>query len=246
MISILLPAYNEQKNIVKCIKNIAVVLSKNNYRIIVVNDGSRDRTLEKLHRLRNKYPLVIINHPVNLGVASALRSGLKEVVNRSKSTNDILIVMEADGTSDPSLLIQMISKINRGDDIVIASRYQPGGKYLSFPPKRLALSHLANITFKLLFPHPSIRDYTIFYRAYRLEVLKKALDYYGETFIISKYFTANTEILIKISDFTKKIREIPFVYDYSQKSGKSSLKITLNLLQYFKFILSYKLLKPHE
>lgn len=244
MIAILIPAYNEEKNITKTIRAVDKIV-KTRHRFYVVDDGSRDKTNAVIRRLMKKHPITLLSHRINRGVAEALKTGLEAIVKSGKDT-DTLIIMEADGTSDPKLAPHMLAALSAGSDIVIASRHIPRGRYLKFPLKRLFLSYAANLTFRTLFPHPTITDYTIFYRAYKLGVVKKAMEYYGKTLLISKFFTANTELLIKLTDFSDRISEVPFVYNYGLKTGRSGLKTLPNLREYFKFIIAYKLLKPHE
>lgn len=244
MIAILIPSYNEEKNISGTIRATHTVLKGSPHRFYIVDDSS-DATPRILTRLARTIPITLVPHPKNRGVSEALLWGIKAIAKRCRR-GDSLIIMEADGTSDPQVISLFLSKLASGADVVIASRYVPGGSYKKFPLKRLFLSHAANFTFRYYFPHRQISDYTIFYRAYNIGLIKKALNYYGETLLISKYFTANTELLIKLTDFTKKIAEVPFTYNYSAKAGKSALKVFPNVVQYFKFILGYKLLKPHE
>ncbi|MBX4205832.1 glycosyltransferase, partial [Candidatus Microgenomates bacterium] len=237
MIKVLIPAYNESKNIKSCLFAINKVLKANKlpHKFLIIDDGSQDNTLEILKQIKKELNLDIIEHKVNKGVAAAFSSGLA-AVNKKLSDGDIIVITEADGTSDPKILPQMIERIKKGADIVIASRYKKGGKYKNFPTKRLFFSRSANLVCRVLYPLKSVRDYTIFYRAYSANVIKKSIKIYKSNLIKTKFFTANAEILIKMMKITKKIEEVAFVYDYSKKKGKSGLKIGKNLVQYAKLI----------
>jgi len=237
MIRILIPAYNEEKNVSTCLKGIstALIQEKEDFRFYVVNDGSIDKTPKILEKLKNHLPLVIINHPKNKGVAEAFRSGFKTLSKISKDS-DFIILMEADGTSSPKLLKEIISKLREGFDVIISSRYIAGGGYKNFPLRRRVLSIAANTILKIFFPIPNVKDYTIFYRGYRTTAIKKLIKKYGKGFIKTKNYVANAEILIKISSFTQKITEIPFVYNYGKKKNASAMKILSNTKAYLKFI----------
>ncbi|MBU0618899.1 glycosyltransferase family 2 protein [Patescibacteria group bacterium] len=235
MIRIIILAYNEAANIEDCLIQATKVLGNQPHRFYVVNDGSVDETLSILNRRVKDFPLTLINHQVNQGVAAALRSGIIQVVKQGRA-NDVVVVMEGDGTSDVKLLRPMIAQVNQGQDIVIASRYQPGGAYCNFSLKRRFFSRSANFIFNWIFPCPQVRDYTIFYRAYRLGLLKKACQVYQNRLINSEHFVANTELLVKLMRLTQKIKELPFTYDYGYKKSPSSLNIPRNLWQYLKFI----------
>lgn len=237
MIRILIPAYNEAENVSSCLNDISTILSqeKENFRLYVVNDGSIDKTPEILEKLKNRLPLVILNHPKNKGVSEAFRTGFRKLAKISKDS-DFIILMEADGTSNPNLLKQIISKLRGDFDVVISSRYVAGGSYKNFPLRRHILSIAANTILKIFFPIPNVKDYTIFYRGYRAATIKKLIKKYGKGFIKTKNYVANAEILIKISSFTKKIIEIPFVYNYGRKKNASAMKILSNTRAYLKFI----------
>ncbi|MDO8657569.1 MAG: glycosyltransferase [Candidatus Levybacteria bacterium] len=235
MIRIIIPVYNEEKNIENCIIKVAQVIKGQKYQFCIINDGSKDSSGSIINRLSQKFPIKLINHETNRGIAQVFRSGIIDMIKEGK-TGDIIVIMEGDGTSNPQLLIPMIRSVINGGDIVIASRYKSGGGYLNFPIKRLFYSRLANMVFRIIFPSEKVKDYTIFYRAYSFKILKKVLQTYKDNLITSKYFVANTELLIKLMKLTKDIEEIPLMYDYGQKKGKSGLNIRKNLFQYLIFI----------
>lgn len=238
MLRILIPVYNEEKNIKRCIRQV-IDFVPSDYKIYVVDDGSQDQSPQILAKLAKRAPLKIITHKTNLGVSEALKTGLREVISQGDDS-DAVVIMEGDGTSDPSILPKMLEKIKNGCDLVIASRYAKGGGYRQFPPLRKFYSLLANFVFRLLFPHQGVSDYTIFYRGYRLRPLKKAYGAHGG-FINSRYFVANTEILLKLLPHTRRVCEIPFLYDYGLKKGRSSLNVTRNVGEYIRFIVRTKL-----
>lgn len=240
MIYLIIPAYNEEKNIKGCIAEAAEELGDKKHRFIVVNDGSRDKTLKVVKDILGKYPITIVNHETNKGVAAVIRSGVTRVIPDGKE-GDIVFVIEGDGTSDCGLLGEMTDKLEAGYDVVIASRYLPGGAYKNFPIKRWILSKTANILFRIIFPSEKISDYTIFFRGYSYNILKRATEVYGDKLISMRYFEANTELLVKLMKLTDKIAEVAFVYDYGYKKGKSSLNIRKNLVQYWKLVVDQKL-----
>lgn len=235
MLRIVIPAYNEEENIQRCIEAIARNLNGRDYVINVVDDGSRDNTPKILKRLSSRFPLKVITHQTNLGVSAVLKSGIGQVVKDGEDT-DVLVIVEGDGTSDSSLLTLMVGKVEEGYDLVIASRYKKGGGYRRFPIKRLFFSLSANFIFRVLFPYRGVSDYTIFYRAYRLKILRKVLDKYKDDFLTSQHFVGNAEILLKVMPYVGRVYEVPYLYDYGLKKGKSSLVVRKNLWEYLKFI----------
>jgi len=90
---------------------------------------------------------------------------------------------------------------------------------------------------KFYFPIQNVIDYTIFFRAYRIGLVKKATEHFGRFGLIqSKGFVANAELLIKLSIFTKKIKEVPFTYNYGKKIGQSKINVFRTINEYFVLI----------
>jgi len=240
MIRVIILAYNEAKNLPRVIPDVAEALGNSEYRIYAVDDGSTDTTAEVLVTLASFYPLTVLTHQPNKGVASAFRTGLTAVI-QDAADQDVVVLMEGDGTSSPVLLPEMVRRIRNGADIIIASRYRQGGGYKNFPLKRLLLSRGANFVFRLMFRIPGATDYSIFYRAYRIPPLRAAFTALGTRFIESTTFLANAEILVKLKPYLRRVEEIPLFYDYGLKKGKSGMKVWKNLQSYLQFIAHHAL-----
>lgn len=238
MIWIIIPAYNEGRNLPGVMHDIVGALGNTPYRAFIINDGSRDDTLSVAHALAKDFPIEVLNHAVNRGVAEVFRTGITRAASLAQPDEPI-IIMEGDGTSDPSLILPMARRIKAGTDLVIASRYCAGGRYQGFPLKRLILSKGANIVFRVLFPVQKVRDYSIFYRAYRAGCLQDALAHFGQKFITVQTFFANIEILLHLVPYLTRVEEIPLIYDYGKKQGKSGMKVWKNLRSYLSFIIHH-------
>lgn len=111
---IIIPAYNEEKNIVRVVEELRTKYPQYDY--VVVNDGSSDNTA-KICR-KNGYQLLDL--PVNLGLAGAFQTGLKYAYMKKY---DCAIQFDADGQHRPEFIGAMIDKIEEGYDIVIGSRF---------------------------------------------------------------------------------------------------------------------------
>ncbi len=109
-----IPAYNEEDNIVNVVKNIIEKYPEYDY--IVINDGSSDHTSRRCHR--NNYE--IIDLPVNLGIAGAFQTGLKYAY---RNNYDAVLQFDADGQHRPEYIKAMLEKLESGFDIVIGSRF---------------------------------------------------------------------------------------------------------------------------
>ncbi len=236
MIHIIFPVYNEKENLAGLVAGIRASLVPGTYRMVAVNDGSTDGSLELLDRLKGQ-DLLITGSVINMNVGAVFSAGIAKVLEAA-GDDDVVVIMESDQTSEQGLVAPMARMIERQEaDIVIASRYLPGGKYANFPLPRLVFSHLANRLMRACFPVGAVRDYTIFFRAYRARVLRQASAYFGPFGLIqSKGFVANAELLVKLSIFTRKITEIPFVYNYGQKKGASKIHVLRTINEYFVLI----------
>lgn len=239
MTRIIIPAYNEGANLGPLAAAIATALDGEPYRLYLVNDGSRDDTAAVATSLQHRFPLTLLTHEVNRGVAAAFRTGFQAAVIRDSADDDVVVLLEGDGTSDPALLPEMARRVRAGADLVIASRYRPGGGYRRFPLKRHLLSRVANLLFRLAFPIPGVRDYSIFYRAYRVPPLRSCMAAYGPRFIEATTFLANAEILVKLRPYVRRAEEVPLLYDYGRKQGKSGMKVGKNLRSYLAFLLRH-------
>jgi dolichol-phosphate mannosyltransferase len=243
MIYIVLPVYNEENNISRVIGDIRNTLKKEKYQIVAVNDGSYDKSLEILGKLK-KSDLHIESYQTNMNVGAVFSTGIAYVLNHAKS-EDLMVIMESDGTSACDVLIKLITQIrNDKSDVVIASRYQKGGSYRNFPILRRVFSFFASHLMRYYFPINNVFDYTIFFRIYRVSIIKLALSHFGMYGLIQSLgFVANAELLIKLSFFTDKISEIPFIYDYGKKKGASKIGIIRTINEYFTVVTYLQLIR---
>lgn len=230
-----LPAYNEEESLPNLLNRIAELKSSHNLKVnvIVVNDGSSDKTEEVSRNSSDNLDLTIVNHEKNMGLGQAVQTGIKEALSLA-GINDIIIIMDADDTHDVTLMDQMVTKIQDGADIVIASRFVEGGNDKSAPPFRRLLSRGASVVFKTLLPLDKINDFTSGYRAYRASLLNKASINWGETLVLEQGFACMVELLLKLRHWNPKIVEIPFFLRYDRKLGASKLKLFKTLMQYLK------------
>jgi dolichol-phosphate mannosyltransferase len=240
MIYILFPVYNEQTNLRRLIRGVFREFSSEDIRIIVVNDGSDDNSLEILQQELRPSD-VIRTKLINMNVGAAFSEGIQVFLSMGNE-NDLLVIMETDLTSDIASLKVLVKNIRVHDqDVVIASRYLSGGCYRNFPIFRRILSYSVNRLLGVLFPIKNVFDYSIFYRAYSWRILARMQEYFGTHGIIqSKGFSANAELLVKASYLNAKIAEIPFIYDYAKKDGKSKILILHSVLEYFRLIVYLK------
>jgi len=221
---ICLPAYNEEESLASLLNRYIELVKQGSYdyRLILVNDGSQDNTREIAETYQSLLPLEILNHPTNKGLGEAIRTGFRHVVQLAQE-DDVIVYMDSDDTHDPVYIPDMVKKITEGNDLVIASRYRKGSRVEGLPWNRMVLSTVAGWVFKLFLPVKGVRDYTCGYRAYRVGLIRKAIEEYDHQFITAKGFACTDEILIKLAPLTQKITEIPFILHYGRKKGASKI-----------------------
>lgn len=242
MIHILLPAYNEVDAIRPLTTKIddAMRAAGVTYRIVVVDDGSRDGTGDILEELRHRYPLHVITHKLNRGLGETIRDGM-EFIAETGARTDVVVRMDCDDTHDPRYILEMVAKLAAGYEVVIASRYAPGGGQIGVNGYRRTISRCANLLMKTCFPMPGIWEYTSGFRAYRVALIQDAIGIFGNQFIDLKGmgFTGTVEKLIKARMMGARVTEHGFVLRYDQKSGPSKVLTSLTTLGYLVLIAKY-------
>ena len=126
---VVLPAYNEESALPTLLDSLLENLGQKGeeFSIIVVNDGSKDRTGEVAEDYARRAPVSVLHNDGNKGLAETMRRGLMEAVNNANG-KDTIVTMDADNTHPAGLALNMVRSIRKGDDIVIASRYRKGSQ----------------------------------------------------------------------------------------------------------------------
>lgn len=226
MTTIILPAYNEEQSLPQLFASIRRSLDEagGDYRIVLVNDGSQDRTGEVARAHGGDLPLRVVDHERNQGLGVALKTGL-EVALADAADDDAIVTLDADNTHSPELIAQMISALDEDQrDVVIASRFAPGGREVGLSTRRKIMSRGASFLMRLFFPVEGARDYSCGFRAYRAGILKRGLEHYAGGLIQETGFACMAEILVKLAQIGARIAEVPMVLRYDLKSGASKLE----------------------
>jgi dolichol-phosphate mannosyltransferase len=247
MLYIVLPAYNEERDIGALLKRIpeAMASLEFDYKVLVVNDGSTDGTVSVVSSFAHKVPLELLDHGKNKGLGQAILTGLRRA-SALVADDDIIVTMDADNTHDPKLIEDMVERIRAGKDVVIASRYKEGGEEIGVSWLRHVFSWGASFLLRLFFPIKGVKDYTCGYRAYRGAVLHQAWDVYHDRFIEESGFTCMAEILIKLCRLPVQFDEVPLILRYDSKSGRSKMKILLTTSRYLALIARNSLLSKSD
>lgn len=242
MIIVLLPAFNEEASLPKIFPKLDVVLSnrEEEYKVLVCNDGSSDRTGDVLKDMLGSYPLEIITHKMNRGLGETSRDLFEHAAEIAR-IGDVIVRLDCDDTHEPEFIPSLVSKIREGNDVVIASRFAPGGGQLGVSCYRAFISRCANLFMKFFFPIQGLREYSSGFRAYRAEKVIEAINFYGNDFIQLKGlgFTCTLEKLVKLKMIGARFSEAPFVLRYDQKASDSKMVSSITTLGYLVMTLLY-------
>lgn len=232
-----LPAYNEEAALPALLNSLSETFSRMDHEcsVLVVDDGSKDGTAAVVEGYAESMPVRLFKHEMNKGLGVAILNCFREGI-REMAADDILVTMDADNTHTPSLIPEMIEKIQSGFDLVIASRYAPGGAEVGLSARRKLMSRGASALLKLGFRIPGARDCSCGYRAYRVSLLTKAFGIYGDRLVESAGFVCMAEALVKLALIKAKIGEVPLVLRYDLKGGASKMKVGRTVRQYFDLV----------
>ena len=148
MIYIILPAYNEEKNLLQIFKKIDVIRNKlYPFKVILIDDCSSDNT-QKLVKKKYNYKIIYRRHNPNKGLSITLETGFK-LISKIAKKDDIVVTLDSDDTHPVSIIPKMVKKIKLGNDLVIASRFISGSKVNGVTKMRNIMSYGAKILFKI-------------------------------------------------------------------------------------------------
>jgi len=219
MLSIVIPAYNEEENIAAIIDKIENSVGIN-HELVVVNDYSKDRTAQIVMSLAGKYPnLRLLDNAGDKGFAGAVKFGLNSI------NGDRVVLVMGDLCDDLNTIKDMNKKMDEGFDIVCGSRYIKGGRRLGGSKLKGTLSAFAGWSLHYLLGIPT-HDIANAFKMYRKDVIKN-INIESDTFQISM------EIPLKAHYKGFKIAEVPTAWKERDK-GKSSFKVFKLIPKYLK------------
>ena len=164
--------FNEEAAAERCVVEVCRELGRLPYRsrLIVVDDGSGDGTAAILHRIAPAQPLLqVVTHLVNRGYGAALRTG---VAAAHEGRFDYVLFMDSDLTNSPADVPGFVAEMERGADVIKATRYSGGGGVNGVPFSRWIISAVGNRIARVLLGVP-IHDCTNGFRAVKVPLLKQ-------------------------------------------------------------------------
>ncbi|WP_280760480.1 polyprenol monophosphomannose synthase [Prescottella agglutinans] len=166
---VIIPTYDERENLPLIVGRLHAALP--GAHVLVVDDGSPDGTgvlADELAAADDAGRIHVMHRTEKNGLGAAYIAGFRWGLARDYT---VLVEMDADGSHAPEQLHRLLEKVDAGADLVLGSRYVPGGTVVNWPKHREWLSRGGNIYSRLALG-VKIRDITGGYRAYRREVLE--------------------------------------------------------------------------
>jgi len=220
-LSIIIPAYNEEQRLPGSLQKIVTYLSAQDYgwEVIVVDDGSQDRTPEVVEEFARQYPAVRLVRSAHGGKGHACKQGI--FAGRGRW----LFLCDADLSMPIEELSKFVALCDEDYDILIASREVPGAHRYGEPAYRHIMGRIFNLVVRICAVH-SIRDTQCGFKCFRREV---AHDIFSVQSISGWGF--DVEILFVAQLRGYKIAEIPVEWYYGEHSKVSPLRDAINMFR---------------
>jgi len=199
-VDIIIPAYNEEDNIGLLIKGIQQALANTDFRILVVDDASEDKTAQ----VAGEAGAEVIHQPYHLGNGASIKTGLRH------ARADIAVLMDADGQHGPEDITRLLSEIDRFDMVIGARNFS-----------RITLRNFANIiynTFASYVTQFQIKDLTSGFRAVKRDTAQKFL------YLLPNGFSYPSTITLAFLKAGRTIKYIP-VSGHRRAGGRSKIRL---------------------
>jgi len=231
--SVVIPAHNEEESLPSTVTDIYRTFVRENvpHEIVVVDDGSKDRTWAVLQELKTTIPTLA---PVqNLG---AHGFGRAVIYGLNNFKGDACVIMMADASDSPDDAVRYWRLLSEGWECVFGSRFVKGGKVVDYPRVKLLVNRLANFLVRVGFNIP-LNDTTNAFKAYRRTVIEGCRPF------LSPHFNLTVEIPLKaiVRGYTWTVMPISW---QNRKHGEAKLKISEMGSRYF-FICAYVWLEKY-
>lgn len=219
--------HNEEGNADWCVRSLHDFLCKidHNTSIIVVNDGSTDRTGEILENLSKSIDhLIIETHLMNMGYGAANNTGIKRAI---KEGFTYALFIDADLTQNPMYIYSFMEKMDEGIDCIKATRYAKHGGVKGVPFKRWFISWVGNLLARAYLRLP-LTDYTNGFRAIKTEILSKIECHEtGFSYLI--------EEIRKASKYANTYSDVPYILTVREDNNSKS-KFTYSINVFYKYL----------
>jgi|SRR5882724_884951 len=204
--SIIIPAYNEERNIARVIKSVLKLKRKYSIEILVVDDGSKDRTVQEAKKAGADR---VITYKKNKGKGGAFRVG----INAAKG--DYIVQIDADHQFQPNEIPHFIAALDEGYDVVCGTRFDKGNVQEGSVSKVNLFGNWLMSVVTTFFSGIKVTDIMAGFKGFTRDAAQK-LD------LITQHFGYEAEIVVKAGKLNLKVKEIPITYT-KRTFGSSSV-----------------------
>jgi len=212
-VSVIVPVHNEEEQITGLLERLILVLKRlgRPWEIIVIDDGSKDRSIQQMEHLEVK----VIAHPYNIGNGAAVKTGIRH------ACGEIVLMIDGDGQHDPQDIPRLIDQIGPYDMVVGA---RSNGSHNTH---RMLANHLYNL-FASYVTNFFIRDLTSGFRAIKANVLKRY------TYLLPNTFSYPTTLTLSLLRAGHSLKYQPIVT--AERTGKSKIKLATDGIRFLLII----------
>jgi dolichol-phosphate mannosyltransferase len=232
--SVVIPARDEEESLPSTLQDIVDTFTAESvpHEIVVVDDGSRDRTWAVLQELKQRFPSLAPTR----NASGAHGFGRAVVWGLEHSRGDAVVIMMADASDSPRDAVRYWQLLNEGYDCAFGSRFVEGGEVVDYPRIKLFVNRLANFLVRVGFNIP-LNDTTNAFKAYRRVVIDGCRPF------LAPHFNLTVELPLKaiVRGYTYAIMPISW---RNRKYGVAKLKIKEMGSRYF-FICAYVWLEKY-
>ena len=237
-----MPTYNEREQVAKMIEALAELfksIKEYDMNLLFADDSSPDGTYKVVQEKMKKYKwLHLALNKKKMGIGGGYVTGFRYAMNELNA--DYVVEMDCDFQHRPIDLLKLLEKIEGGYDLVIGSRYVPGG---TIPEewgfKRKFFSVVGNWICRIGFLQPKIHDFTT---GFKLTKVKGNLDEYNLDGFYSNSFAYKIQMTAEMANAGKKITEVPIKFE-PRAAGESKL-IKNELLDFLRVIFLFQIHNP--
>ena len=232
--SVIIPARDEEESLPSTLQDIFDTFTAEGipHELVVVDDGSSDRTWAVLQELRKKFPTLrpVQNAGGSHGFGRAVEWGFDH------SRGDAVVIMMADASDSPADAVRYWRLLNDGNDCAFGSRFLEGGEVVDYPLVKLFVNRIANFLVRVGFNIP-LNDTTNAFKAYRRAVIDGCRPF------LAPHFNLTVELPLKAIVRGYSFAIVPISWR-NRKFGVAKLKIKEMGSRYF-FICAYVWLEKY-
>jgi dolichol-phosphate mannosyltransferase len=221
-VAVIVPTYNERANLEQIASRLRTAVPDAD--LLIVDDNSPDGTGEAADKLAaGDARIHVLHRPAKAGLGSAYIAGFRWALERDYG---VLVEIDADGSHQPQELPALLAALEAGADLVIGSRYVPGGTVLNWPKSREVLSRGGN-TYARVLLGIKVRDATGGYRAFRATALRQV----GLDEVESQGYCFQIDLALRVIRAGLTVVEVPITFvERTQGASKMSRAVVAEAL----------------